>query len=296
MEVIDSQLSKAESAPRVMRQARALIGWMTPDGASMIQSGQQMGVIIPAEKVERAQNARETVAKRNPNIDQSNLIQDMPPELQDYATSFWQNQATQIFAAEGWRIALADISRVCGMQPTVFLDHANERVETANPEDWLSLANITLPIPTPTNIHAQLDHAKMAWMVSDANPNLRIVGGFNKNEAGVILFGFAIAISPSFMQVVSQNGRYFLRDGNHRAVGLLKKGIKTVPVLTRDYASWEDMGIPQGLLPQGAYTGQRPPLLPDYLDDTVSAQVELPASQKIITIQGTELNLMLNQW
>jgi hypothetical protein len=45
------------------------------------------------------------------------------------------------------------------------------------------------------------------------------------------------------------------------------------------------------MLPQGAYMGPRPPTLPDYLDDAVSATVQAPATQKLILVQALELNM-----
>jgi len=45
------------------------------------------------------------------------------------------------------------------------------------------------------------------------------------------------------------------------------------------------------LLPQDAYLGSRPPLLPDMLDGTVSAPVQVPAVQKMIIISGMQFPL-----
>ena len=43
------------------------------------------------------------------------------------------------------------------------------------------------------------------------------------------------------------------------------------------------------MLPQNGYQGPCPPLLPDYLDDTVSVAVRYPAAHKLIVIQALEL-------
>jgi hypothetical protein len=45
-----------------------------------------------------------------------------------------------------------------------------------------------------------------------------------------------------------------------------------------------------GMLRQASWAGPHPPLLPDYLDDAVSADVGLLGPQKIIMVQGLELN------
>jgi hypothetical protein len=43
------------------------------------------------------------------------------------------------------------------------------------------------------------------------------------------------------------------------------------------------------MLPQDEYRGPRPPVLADYLDDSVSAAVRVPAAQKLIVVQALEL-------
>ena len=60
-------------------------------------------------------------------------------------------------------------------------------------------------------------------------------------------------------------------------------------MFTREFGSLESLDLPAGMLPQGAYFGDRPPCLPDYLDDAVSVEVQLPAFQKMVVIQGLEV-------
>jgi hypothetical protein len=100
--------------------------------------------------------------------------------------------------------------------------------------------------------------------------------------------GFSVAIATSFVQVARFQGLFLLRDGYHRAFGLLRRGISVVPAFVLDFGL-QELGLPSGMLPQGAYLGDRPPILPDYLDDSVSADVMLPATQKMIVVHGMEL-------
>jgi hypothetical protein len=55
-------------------------------------------------------------------------------------------------------------------------------------------------------------------------------------------------------------------------------------------AQFEPLGLGPGMLPEAAYLGDRPPNLADYLEDAVSAEVDLPASQKMLVVQGIEMN------
>ena len=65
-----------------------------------------------------------------------------------------------------------------------------------------------------------------------------------------------------------------------------------MPVLVRDFQSIEQIGLPAGLLPQDAYLGDRPALLKDYLDPSVSASVEVPATRKVLIVQAVEVNTL----
>jgi hypothetical protein len=46
------------------------------------------------------------------------------------------------------------------------------------------------------------------------------------------------------------------------------------------------------MLPSEAFLGERPPLLVDYLDDAVAADVALPMFHKLIVIQALEITPM----
>src|SRR3989442_328334 len=135
------------------------------------------------------------------------------------------------------------------------------------------------------------DPTKNAWILSSPNPNLRVVGNFSGPVApGLTGYGFAVALQKSYLQVAGLGGRYFLRDGYHRAYGLLAAGISHVPALVKDFATFEEVGLPAGLLPQSTYLGERPPLLPDYLNDQRSVDTLLPITQKMVVVQALELH------
>src|SRR5262249_44109374 len=143
--------------------------------------------------------------------------------------------AAQYFA-EGWSVAVADLTKVCAVQPTVFVDHASDRVRDVDAGDIASIARVSLPIPQPAELPAQFDPVRNVWLFSAPNPNLRIMGHFGGQiQPGTIAFGFVVGISPSFVQVASFQGRLFLRDGYHRSVGFLQRGIRQVPVFTRAF-------------------------------------------------------------
>jgi hypothetical protein len=191
---------------------------------------------------------------------------------------------------QGWTVKIVDLREVCAAQPNVFTDHAAERAQGISAGDHEAIAKVTLPLPTSAQLPAQFDQSRQAWIVSAANPNLRIIGHFGQEVApGIIGFGFAVAIQPSFVQVAMTNGRLVLRDGYHRTYGLLRQNITHAPVFFRDLGPYADLGLPPGMLSQAAFLGERPPMLTDYDDQEAAADVSLPAAQKMIVVHGLEL-------
>lgn len=280
---------QAPQAPQLVRPGRALIGWMRDDQAHGLLQRSMPGPSLAADVVQRA---REAVAARPAGVDQDALITSVPAELAGHVKALEASPAAKPMLDEGWKAALVDLTRVCAFQPAIVSDQALARVQAAANDDLESIAVITLPLTQGEHLPIQYDSIHQAWTVTSANHNLRIasqVGPLPVSPGGIAL-GFAVVTGPSFVQVGRYNGRHYLRDGYHRAFGLLSRGITIVPAFVRNISRFEELiPDPRTMLPQDSYQGQRPPVLPDFLDNAVSATVQLPALSKMIIIQGLEL-------
>lgn len=296
--VTHQTISTGKSLGQVTRPARILLGWLQPDEAHLMLAQRMAQSAIDQSHVDRAKVARETVAQRAPYSEEVQTLSDPGGELSDHINKFVGHPDYAAYQVEGWAIKIVDLSKVIALQPVVLWDHAVERTQAATPGDMPVLAGVTLPIrDSQETLPFQFDPARNTWMITSRNPNLRIVGQFSVpmdagNGQKVTGCGFAVAISPSFVQVARYKGRLLLRDGYHRSLGLLQRGITHVPVLFREFGQFEPLGIGPGMLPEAAYMGERPPFIADYLSDVVSTGVDLPASQKMIVVQGTEMSPM----
>jgi hypothetical protein len=261
---------------------------MAPEEAAQWLAGP--GQAVADEHREAVRRARATVAGRPTGFDQSGVISAMPTSLAEHRERLRNNPASGPYFAEGWDVAIADLSRVCAIQRHVLTDDATARVATVDPGDILSVASVALPIAEKRTLAAGFDEHKQAWVFSSANPNLRIAGHVRAEvQPGMHAFGFVVSVSTSFLQVARYRNRYLLRDGYHRAYGFLARGITHVPVFTREYETFADIKLPPGLSAQDTYLGDQPPLLSDYLDNAVSASVVMPVTQKVVIIQGVEV-------
>ena len=285
----------------LQRPARALLGWMHTDAAILVLNSNQQTPGTPEQR-EIARRSSAAVASRDDGVDQAGVIEDAPPVLESYIDKLRENSSALMYFAQGFEVKIAHLDRICGFQPVIFTDSAASRVGALDSDDLVGIAEVSLPRTLPQTIRAQYDPVRRSWIIASANPNLRILsqvalqvsnaadGSLRLDDKGFLVMGFAVAIGESFMQVGQFQGRYYLRDGYHRALGFLLKGITRVPVFVRDVPVGENLA-PAGMLPEQSYLGSRPPRLPDYLDDDVSIDVTLPASQRLIVIPGLELSL-----
>ncbi len=230
-------------------------------------TSQRGDVQLTPAQVDVITRARAAVEARPADVDQDGVVEPAPDEMSDYVSEFLASPAVQPYVNEGWKVGVADLSRVCAFQPNVFVDHAAARTEDATAGDLASIAPITLPLPSAgTKLNAQYDEQRQVLMISSPNPNLRVSGfGTFQSTDGSAGFGFTVAMAASFVQVAKYQGRYLLRDGYHRSVGLLRRGIERVPCLVHEGMTLQQL-IPQpaGMVPHEVFMGDRAPTLADY--------------------------------
>jgi|HubBroStandDraft_5_1064220.scaffolds.fasta_scaffold109483_1 hypothetical protein len=285
-----------ESAvPGVRWTARVLAPWMSDGDARLVMAGEETDRSLTAVQEEWLAGARARVRLRSAGIDQSDLIRPLPPEMGSYLARMESHPESRWYLSKGFVPALADLSRVCTFQSKIFTEHAGNHVADVDVDDVLAMAEVTMPLGTPPVVAPQFDQDTQTFTTDLANYNLRVVGAFggladDDDHPGTYNVGFQVRVIASFVQVVSIQGRYFIRDGYHRSVGLVQRGARYVPVLVRDNLGLGDIDL-QGMLPYEVFTGERPPLLPDFLDDGVSCTVRLTAARRVVIVQASEISI-----
>jgi hypothetical protein len=127
-----------------------------------------------------------------------------------------------------------------------------------------------------------------AATISSLNPNLR-VQGFQANlgpTGGSVTF--VVGPGSPHVTVVELGGRFFLRDGHHRAAALMAAGITAAPVVVVTGTSYADAAMVPGLFGPGVALGDRPPMVADFLDEGVSAAAVRRPLRKITRFSPSE--------
>ena len=154
-------------------------------------------------------------------------------------------------------------------------------------DDLEALAAITLEPAATSPVEAAYDSELRTWIVREPI-DLEIAGQFQTAGQPGFVVGLVIAHSPSFLTVTRAGDRFVLLDGYHRAVTLLARGIHLVPALVRAQGRRRDLPFGRRTLARNAVLGRRPPLLPDFLDDDVSAEVLIPRTTRLLMVRATD--------
>lgn len=283
--------------PLEYQPARALIGWLSEVEAIRALLGREPG---PNDDVsdlrEQAAQKRAQVSSRSPYTPASAEVAATDQATLDRITARPEVQAQ--FGNMRWRVAMIDLSYVLSFQKIINLGALDERLAPVekNPSQ---LIDFCLPVNQPVPpLGAFTDPDGKGFTISSLNPNLRIAGGMIQkvelspapglppiSTQAVSIF---VTMGASYLQVAFYNGRYFLRDGYHRAAGLVRAGMTIVPCIMIEADNFEQLAIPPGSLTYEVLFGEHPPIVADFWNNDVSADIRIPVVRKVIRVRGDE--------
>lgn len=278
-----------------MQSWRALIGWLSNDQeAIQLLLGRNP---LPTDDVASLQQVvfacRASVVSR-PAFTPTNPIVDVGDDPTVKAIQA-RPDIQAAFAEFDWYPAMVNLQEVLAFQKLINTEGLDVRLASAR-ENKKALFELCLPTTQPLPPSgAMVDQDGKAVTISSLNPNLRL-SGFQAGAAQVnpttqmMALTFLVAMGTSYLQVAHYKGRYFIRDGYHRASGLLRENINIAPCVVINARNFEQAvgGQPQLFLPYEVLFGERPPRLADFWDDTVACTVSRLATRKVIRIRGDE--------
>ncbi len=280
------------------RRARMLLGWMTEDEgvSALLGRPPMLGEDVTVQRM-TWQAARNAVQAR-PAYTPGPVLVDSGDRADLDAISHRPDVAAH-FAGMTWRPEWVDLGEALSYQKGIVLDGADERIGAAD-RDAAALLKLCIPdeAPPPSWAAISLDPDRKGFTISSPNPNLRIVGG-QVSDADV---SPAVGMPPtkmkaftilaftglSYLQVVRYRDRCFVRDGYHRAAGLLRRGVRLAPCIFIEARNFGEMGCPPGSFTDEIIYGERPPRLIDFWDDATAREVEQIATRKVLRISGDE--------
>jgi hypothetical protein len=266
--------------------ARWLIGFSEAEASVQALAGRRQSEYDRPEHRERAAEALRAAAQRRPSFGLDGVVSEAPPEIAARQEALAQEPGLAEAFATGIRIGLVDLRRVCALQSGVMVD---QPAPDLDPGDLDAILTYTIRPPERPAVDVQYDSARKAWVILAPDPNLRVVGEFRTDlQEGAIGLGFELRQFGSSVRAVRHHDRWVLVDGYHRAVGLLARGINVVPALVGDAPTEALVKGAAGIRPE-VFLGPRPPMLPDFWDDEVSAEVDLPATTRVLLVEALDV-------
>ncbi len=156
-------------------------------------------------------------------------------------------------------------------------------------DDLHVLLDVTMAPAGDARVEAGYDDDLDAWIVRPRSSDLAVVGQFHAAQPAGVVLGLVLGPAPSFLLVEHAGDRYVLVDGYDRAVSLLARGVRVVPAFVRAGRRGRELPFGDSTLRREVVLGRRPPLLPDFLDDDVSAEVVVPRRERLLMVKAHEL-------
>jgi len=279
----------------IRRPARALIGWMSEPEALTALLGRNP---IPTDDLgsfrSMAAAARRSVEALPRRPFDSAVVDDADPQL---ASTQSREDVAANFPGLDWRAAFVDLRKVISFQKIIAVDGLEDRL--AGAASSAGLLDLCVPPTQPAHpLGAFNDPDQKGFTIASTNPNLRVAGAQvgaaevspqpGTPTVRMQAVTFLVHMGTSYLQVVEYRGRSFVRDGYHRAAGLLRRGITTVPCIYITAQSFEQVGLVPGSFTYESLFGDHPPFVSDFWDNSVSADIEIPAVRKIVRVRAEE--------
>ena len=193
-----------------------------------------------------------------------------------------------LFGSRQVTFAWVDIATLIPTQPHINFTHALTRVGADLPPD--AVLELTLPAEREVmDLWGGLTRTggTPVLTLGTRDPNVGISEARLDHADGLKIV-FTIGKTAVFVQVIRHQGRFLVRDGTHRAVGLLARGHTHLPavVLSCD----EPDEIPP-FLSRTLLLGPHPPVLADFLEPALVYAHPWDERTKVIRIQAEEFAL-----
>ena len=211
-------------------------------------------------------------------------IEALPVDIQNALThNAERDDLSEEFDGLEWTLGVVDLRRLVSFQRRLVFHE--EIIDDAELHNWATRIQLALP-------HRRTSAYQRTWHLSgltlrSENPDFTV--RWRTTSEWDEVFALIVRHGSPFMEVGGYRGRWFLRDGYHRAYSLLRAGIFEIPAVIVETATLEELGAGQPwFFPEEVLFGRRPPLVTDFLADELVLRWHRPARRKVIHISITE--------
>jgi len=286
------------------RKGRALLGFMTEQDALNFLKGV---CVVEDENELQAYHAKwasvsnyvkalqprslSSLARTEISVENSNYIQDLVE----------QDLFKQMFHIN-YAIREVEIERVVVFQRYIDTEYAGQLASKMKDNENFVL-EACLPLEFRQALEVSFDEAVAGVTFSSLSPKLVLagmhvvgpggvditVGGRPVQQPGVL---FLIGTQVNYVQISQYDGRYFLKNGYHRAYAALLSGRTRIPAIVSDVQDFGEVGaMNPAFFPRELLMSEAPPVLQDFLNDEVAIDVKMRPLRRVIRIRVDDFSL-----
>jgi hypothetical protein len=216
----------------------------------------------------KAVQARDLVAQRSMDYSPSALCEEETLLLRDILA---QQQSRLDLHGEmtglDWSLGVVDLRRLLAFQRRLSFDSTLRAMTTPSRHDWDSLIEIAFASPNPVVCDVIYDTEKKTVTLQSSNPNVQLK--VTHDPAAPV----AVYAGSPFFEVAEYAGRWFLRDGYHRAYNLLRAGVFRLPAVIVHTRTLEELGAVQPrFFSEAILLSEHPPFVTDFLDKSLTIE------------------------
>jgi hypothetical protein len=182
-----------------------------------------------------------------------------------------------------WSLGVIDLRPLVAFQRRLFLYTKFSQISVPPVGDWAGLLDLCLGAVAPLDFEILHNISTNTLVIRSSNPNLHLRTTNHK------VFPLSLHTGGPFFEVASYRGRWFLRDGYHRAYALLKASVFHVPAVIVHANTLQELGANRPwFFGEQLLFADAPPLVTDFLNDGLVTEYNRPALIKTLRITMEE--------
>jgi hypothetical protein len=224
--------------------------------------------------------ARAALADREPHTPTDPTCPNLPESLAALLSE--QANRTDLHAEmQGldWTTGVVDLRRLLAFQRRLIFDEQLAHPDVPVADDWPALVARAFG-PAARAVYSTTSVNSWKFIMQSENPNLQIRFSPTQNASP-----FEIHAGSPFFEVAEYRGRWFLRDGYHRAYRLLRANVTYFPAVIIKAATLAELGpVQPWFFAEEVLFSSRPPRLIDFLDDALIIEYQRPRLLKTLRV------------
>jgi hypothetical protein len=247
--------------------------------------------VDPVKLAEKTKRARAKLAERDQYSEATALLEQETRDIQDLLRVAAQHEDLQAeYENLDWTLAVIDIRRLLAFQRRLVFGCVSKAPLLPEQHNWPQMISMAIGSERSTEyilIHDHSEEDQLDIRLHSSNPDLRL--RFHPKAARSETLPLSLYGGSPFFEVAEFHGRWFLRDGYHRAYHLLQAGVDRMPAVVIYARSIEELGATAPwFFNEEQLFSDRPPQVTDFLDDNITLRYERTALRKVIRIHIEE--------